>query len=421
MNPMPVCDKPMIRPRGFAKFPNPGLFVIFTLVFGFALTVQPGNAKEIVDTPSDFAILMDGETGQVLYEKNADTLMSPASMTKLMTLTMVFERLQSGELSLDDEFVISENAWRKGGFKSGSSTMGAEVNSSIRLEDLLRGIIVQSGNDACIAVAEGIAGTEEAFADMMTARARELGLEQATFVNSTGWPDPNHRMTARELGLLARYMLQTFPEHIPLFGEQNFTWNGIQQGNRNPLIYTFQGATGLKTGHTEDSGYGLVGTAKRGDREVILVVNGLTSDRLRAREAKRLMSLAFTSFVREPLYEAGDAIGSVDVFQGQSTRVRVVTDQNVQAYLHRAARRDIKIKLTYQDPLKAPITAGQEIGTMTVLAPGFEGEPIPVFAEADVPALGLFGKAALAIKHLVLPEEPEAGSTAPADTQTDGE
>ncbi|MGF1456096.1 MAG: D-alanyl-D-alanine carboxypeptidase family protein [Alphaproteobacteria bacterium] len=360
---------------------------------------------EVIETPADFAILTDAKTGQVLYSKNPDALMAPASMSKLMTLTMLFERIKSGQIGLDDTIRISEAAWRKGGAASGSSTMFAEVNSEVPVRDILRGIIVQSGNDACIAVAEAIGGTEQNFADMMTTRARELGLSRSTFANSTGWPDPSQRMTARELAMLARYIIQTFPDFLPLFAEQSFTWNGITQSNRNPLIYSFRGADGLKTGHTEDSGYGLVGTARQGERRVILVVNGLASDRARARETKRLMSIAFASYTEEKLFAAGDPVGSIDVFHGKAPEVPAVTDRDVSAFIHRSARRDIKIRLAYQSPLKAPIAKGAEIGTMTVEAPGLEPVRAPVYAGADVPELGIFGKALLALDHLIFSDK----------------
>ncbi len=369
------------------------------------LTSGPASA-EMVDTPAEYAILMDVDTGQVLYSKNPDTLMAPASMSKLMTLTMLFERLKEGRIGLDDPILVSETAWRKGGAASGSSTMFAKVNSEVPVRDILRGIIVQSGNDACIAVAEAIGGTEENFAQMMTTRARELGLERSVFANSTGWPDPNHRMTARELALLARYMITAFPDFLPIFAEQSFTWNGITQNNRNPLIYSFRGADGLKTGHTEESGYGLVGTARQDGRRVIMVVNGLSSDRVRARETKRLMSIAFASFTQERLFAAGDPVGNIDVFHGRSPQVQAVTDRNITAFIHRSVRRDIKIRLAYQSPLKAPIAKGTQIGTMTVEAPGLEPVRAPVYAGADVPELGIFGKALLGLDHLIFSSKP---------------
>ncbi len=393
----------------------PALALLMAALFAVCTALAPARADDIIDTPARFALLIDAETGQTLYAKNADEPMAPASMSKLMTLTMVFERLRTGEMTLQDEIPISENAWRKGGAASGSSTMFAEVGSTIPVEDILRGIIIQSGNDACIAVAEAIGGTEANFADMMTTRARELGLTASVFANSTGWPDPRHRMSARDLADLARYIVTSFPEFLPLFSEQSFTWNGISQSNRNPLIYAFRGADGLKTGHTEDSGYGLVGTAKQGDRRVIMVVNGLASDRVRAQETKRLMAIAFSSFSREDLYQAGDVVGQIDVFHGKSPRVRAVVDRPVSAFIHRAARRSLQIRLRYEAPLKAPVRAGAEIGTMTVEADGLEPITAPIFAETDVPELGLFGKALLGLEHLIF-----SGTDGAEGAATDG-
>ncbi|MBF0248539.1 MAG: D-alanyl-D-alanine carboxypeptidase, partial [Alphaproteobacteria bacterium] len=253
-----------------------------------ALLSAQGQASTL-DTPASHVYLMDTRTNAVLLNKSGNDLMAPASMSKLMTLFMVFERLQDGRLSLDDKFTVSENAWAKGGAKTGGSTMFLEPGMRVRVEDLIRGIIVQSGNDACIVIAEALSGTEDAFAQEMTERARELGMTDSTFRNSTGWPNPDHRVTAHDLAILAKLTVEKFPTYYSYYSEKEFTFNGIRQSNRNPLIYKDMGADGLKTGHTEESGYGLTASAERQGRRLVLVVNGLESQKMRSTESERLL------------------------------------------------------------------------------------------------------------------------------------
>ncbi len=407
---------------GFTRRPARSGVMAWMIVALTALWGGTGLAAAI-ETPAKYAVIMDAETGMTLWGKNPDEPMAPASMSKLMTLEMLFSRLKSGEISEDDTFLISVNAWRKGGAASGSSTMFAEVNSQVPVKDLISSIIVQSGNDACIAVAEAIGGTEENFAAMMTERARELGLETAVFRNSTGWPHPEHRMTARELAKLSRHMIETYPEYYPLFDEREFTWNNVRQENRNPLLYMFAGADGLKTGHTEEAGYGLTGSAIRQGKRFILVVNGLGSKKERANETARLMRMAFGSFVKEQVLSAGDLVGSAEVFQGEEKSVPLVINQDVATYVHRSARKDIEIKLTYNEPVEAPVTKGQTIGTLSVLVPGQDMIEVPLQAAADVKELGFFGKLLLGASNLLMgmvPEDPKksgAGSTAESSAQ----
>ncbi len=351
----------------------------------------PVRAEDPFTTPADYAIIIDAETGIPLYEKNADELMAPASMSKLMTLLLVFERLENGELTMDDEILISEDAWRRGGAPSESSTMYAPVNSRVPLRDLLRGIIVQSGNDACIAIAEHIAGSEEQFAALMTARARELGLDNSIFANATGWPDPAHLATPRELALIARRIIQQFPQYYPIFSETEFTWNGITQRNRNPLLHVFPGADGMKTGHTQASGYGLVGSAERNGQRFIVVFNGLDSQRQRASEARRLMGIAFGAYERQDLFAPGQTVAQASVYGGDTETVPLVIQSEVTAFVHKGSRRDVRASVTYQDPLIAPVAQGQEIGVMTVTIPGQADIVLPVFASASVEELDFFG------------------------------
>jgi len=264
--------------------------------------VQPARALE---TPERHVYLVDTTTGAVLMNKNGDAPMAPASMSKLMTLFMVFERLQDGRLSLDDKFYVSENAWRKGGAKTGGSTMFLEPSMRVRVEDLIRGIIVQSGNDPGIGGAEALAGSEEAFAQEMTDKARELGMTGSTFKNSTGWPDPEHRLTAHDLARLAQLTAERFPEYYHYYSEQSFVFNGIKQSNRNPLIYKDMGADGLKTGHTEESGYGLTASATRKDRRLVLVVNGLSSKKMRSSEAERCAGMGLSRIRQLRVVQSG--------------------------------------------------------------------------------------------------------------------
>ena len=263
------------------------------------------------DTMASYAYLIDYDTGAVLMDKNADELMAPASMSKLMTAYILFEKIQKGQISLDDEFEVSVNAWKKGGEKSGSSTMFLKPNSKVKVHDLIRGIIIQSANDACITVAENIAGSEENFAAEMTLRAREIGLEKSTFANSTGWPDKNQMMTPKELALLSQKLITQFPEFYKIYSEKSFKYNGIKQENRNPLLYSMPDqADGLKTGHTTKSGYGLVGSAKSkdGNRRLILVVNGLKSMKERGSEAKKIMEWGLRNFDNYTLFENGKIV-----------------------------------------------------------------------------------------------------------------
>lgn len=376
-------------------------FLAFT-VAAFAMAAGATGAYASFETKAEYAVLMDGETGAILYEKKGDELMSPASMSKLMTMTMLFEALEEDRISLDDEFTISENAWRKGGAASGSSTMFAKVHSRIPVKDLIQGVIVQSGNDACIAIAEGLKGSEAAFAEAMTDRARELGMEKATFANSTGWPDPEQKMTARELAILARHMIYDLSEYYPYFAETEFTWNGITQHNRNPLLYLGMGVDGLKTGHTEDSGYGLVASAERGDRRLIMVVNGLGSERERSEESQKLMEWGFREFKEYDLYAAGSVVENADVWQGVYDKVPLVVTEDVTIIMTRDARKDMKVTAEWNGPLQAPITAGEQAGTLVVTAPDMPTRRIPLVAGADVEQQGLFGRAIASLKQMIM-------------------
>jgi len=343
-------------------------------------------------TKAPHAMIMDATTGEILFEKDARRPMAPASMTKIMTAHMVFDALKNGTLTPDTEFRVSEEAWRRGGAKSGSSTMFLDVKSSVRVEDLLKGIIIQSGNDACIAIAEGMAGSETAFADQMTAKAKEMGLENATFRNATGWPHPEHRISALDLAELSKQTIEDHPEYYSLYAERSFRWNGITQGNRNPLLGKFTGADGIKTGSTESSGYGLVGSAVRGDVRRIIVVNGLGSKSERSDVSLRLMGAAFDQFKVYDLYAKGDVIGDVDVFMGKAASVKVKIDEDVIAGLYRGDRSKISSKMTFKT-VTAPVAAGDHIADMVVSIPGRDERIIPLHAMSDVKAKSALSKA----------------------------
>ncbi|WP_409433963.1 D-alanyl-D-alanine carboxypeptidase family protein [Litorimonas sp. RW-G-Af-16] len=338
------------------------------------------------------AVIMDFETGQILYEKNARQPMAPASMTKIMTVEMVLEAIKSGNLSLDAKFTVSEEAWRRGGTKSGSSTMFLKLGSQVRVEDLLRGAIIQSGNDACITLAEGLAGSEDGFAAQMSARAKTLGLESATFRNSTGWPHPEHEISAVDLASLSRHLISEHAEFYPIYSERSFTWNGITQSNRNPLLGKLTGADGIKTGSTEASGFGLVGSAKRGDDRRIIVINGLANKAERQAESLALMEAAFSQFQIYNLYKSAQVIGEVDVYMGKSATVPAALGEDIKMGLHISQRGSTSAKVEYVTAV-APIAKGDKIAELVISAPGKDTQRYPLFATQDVKAKSLFGKA----------------------------
>lgn len=377
------------------------LLMALTAFIGLARPAW-SQTEPVFETAAKQAILMDSRSGKVYYEKNADELMHPASMSKIMTALMVFERLKSGRLSMDDEFLVSENAWRRGGAMSGGSTMYAELNSRIKLRDLLMGIIVQSANDACIVVAEGIAGSEAAFADLMTQRARELGLAQSTFKNSTGLPDPEHKMTARELAMLARYLIEVFPEYYSFYSTPEFTWNGITQKNRNPLLGSYPGADGIKTGYISASGYGLTGSAFRDGRRMIMVINGLKSSAERAREAQKLMDWGFRRFRTVELYQAGDRVGQARVWGGQQSWVALAAKDDVRLALSEDEKDTASAEIIYRGPLMAPVKSGVEVGAIRFRIDGKLVSEAPLVTASSIePSDGMWRKAFDSVAYMI--------------------
>jgi D-alanyl-D-alanine carboxypeptidase (penicillin-binding protein 5/6) len=329
-------------------------------------SVQGAKKDDGYDTDAPTAILIEAKSGSILFEKNADELRAPSSMMKLMTAEVVFDAIKKGEIKLNDEFRISENTWRKGGAPSGGSTMFAAINSKVSVDDLLHGALIQSGNDSCMALAEGLSNTEAAFAERMTKRARELGLTKSTFANSNGLPDPGNKMTVRELGMLARHIILTYPDFYKLFNEREFTWNKIRQQNRNPLLTMLEGADGLKTGYTKEGGYGMVGSAVQNGMRLIVVVNGLEDSDDRATEAKKLLEWGFRNFEARTLFAADQTVGYARVFGGESRSVKLASPEPIKVMLQRNGNDKLVARIVYTGPVRAPVQPGQRVGVLKV-------------------------------------------------------
>jgi serine-type D-Ala-D-Ala carboxypeptidase (penicillin-binding protein 5/6) len=365
------------------------LSFIFTLLF----LMCPVYAQDAAETPPPFetlapnAILLDGKTGEVFFEKAADFPIPPASMSKLMTQAVVFDQLKAGTITDDQEFVVSEDAWRRGGSPSGSSTMYAELNSKIRVIDLLRGAIIQSANDACMVLAEGVAGSELAFTELMRKKAADLGLKNSTFKNATGLPDPGHVMSVRDLAVLARHIVYEHPDRYPLYSESKFTWNKIEQANRNPLLKDYAGAEGMKTGFTKEAGYGLVGTVQRDGRKLIMVIAGLKSANERKAESQKLLDWGFRQFKTADVFEKDETVAEARVWGGVENWVELKTAQSFQVALTPREQKTVELKLSYTGPLMAPVKSGTEVGKARVVVAGRTVAEIPVVAAKDVDAV----------------------------------
>jgi len=321
---------------------------------------------EPVQTSVPAAIVLDPDSNSVLFEKNSDELVAPASLAKLMTLEYVFNELKQQHINIDDEYIISENAWRKGGAPSHGSTMFAAIHSRVPLDDLIHGIIVDSANDACIAIAEALAGNEAAFGQLLTKRAREIGLERSTFTNATGFSDPNLRVTAREMAQLARYIIQNYPDYYPYFAEREFTWNKIRQQNRNPLLAMGIGADGLKTGETAEAGFNLAGSAVQDNFRLIVVVTGAKSEKERSDEAKKLLDQGFHGFEARVLFAEGQTIGEAKIFGGVSSYVPLVGPGTIKLMMPRNSNERLIARIVYTGPVPAPVSKGQTIGKLKV-------------------------------------------------------
>ena len=349
-----------------------------------------------IETEAQQFILLDARTGMTLAEKNSSEPMYPASMSKIMTLYVAFEHLADGRLTMEETFTVSKKAWRMRG-----SRMFLEVNAKVSVGELLHGIIVHSGNDASVVLAEGLAGSEAAFADLMNEKAVQLGLSDSHFVNATGWPDSAHVTTARDIAELSRRIIVDFPEYYPLFGEKSYTYNGIRQGNRNPLLYRYDGADGLKTGYTEASGHGLAASAKRGEQRLVLVVNGVDGVNTRAREAERLLDFGFRTFKTYVLFRAGQVVDEFDVWLGEIDAVPLVVASDVVLMMPRKARKDMVVKIVAHGPIEAPIEKGDRVATLVVSAPDVETREWPLSAGISVDSLSGFGRIGAAINALI--------------------
>jgi len=336
------------------------------------------------ETKARQAIVIDARTGRVLFEKDADALIPPASMSKLMTMIMVFEQLEAGKLSLDQTFTVNEDAWRRGGAMSGGSTMYAELNSAVRVEDLIKGAVVQSANDACIVFADNLAGSESAFAAQMTERAHALGAKTASFRNATGLPQDGHEMSVRDLAVMARHIITAFPQRYRYYSMPEFTWNNISQQNRNPLLKDYPGADGMKTGYTKEAGYGLVGSAMRDGRRLIMVIAGLKSLNERREEAQSLLDWGFRQFRSVDVYARGDRIGKARVWGGISRSVDLVAMTDVRVSLSTEEQETAEVKLAYSGPLIAPVEAGRQVGSVRLVVDGFTVADVPVATASAV-------------------------------------
>jgi D-alanyl-D-alanine carboxypeptidase (penicillin-binding protein 5/6) len=349
-----------------------------------------------IDTQARHALIIEAETGAVLLDKGADERMPPASMSKVMTAYIVFGMLKEGRAKLDDELPVSERAWRTGGSKS-----FVPLGGRIKIDDLLRGMIVQSGNDACIVLAEGLAGSEAAFVELMNKKAKDIGLANSHFADVDGLPDPDHYMTAHDLVTLAVRTIEDFPEYYHYYSEKEYNFNNINQGNRNPLIYKDIGADGLKTGHTEEAGYSLLASVHRDKRRIILVLGGLPTMKARAQESERLIEWAFREFNDYQLFNAGDTVDDSEVWLGAAPKVPLTVARDLVVTMPRKSRKDMKVTLAYDKPVPAPVNQGDKIGKITVSAPEMTTVEAPLVAAAGVARAGPLGRMAMVAAHMI--------------------
>tara|TARA_B100001146_G_C16195081_1_gene441207 strand:- start:1781 stop:2905 length:1125 start_codon:yes stop_codon:yes gene_type:complete len=364
------------------------LVLVFIFILKSSLVLGFSNAKQ--------AVLIDADTGYVLYEKNADELTAPSSMSKMMTVYLIFEKLQNGTLSLTDQLEVSKAAWAKRG-----SRMFLEENSQVSVEDLLRGIIVQSGNDACVVIAEAFSGTEENFSEELNIKAREIGLENSNFTNSTGWPDEGHLSTARDLSIIAIKTVQNFPEYYHFYAEESFEYNGINQRNRNTLLNKPVGVDGLKTGHTEAGGHGLAASALRKNQRLIMVINGLSSNKERTAEAIKLLEWGYRNFTNFDLLKEGMAVLQAKVWLGDKKTVPLVINEDTKITIPSESRDKLQFKVEYDSPISAPIEEGTKIAELEITAPGIDSLRIPLYAGSTITSLGPLSKLLSVINYLV--------------------
>jgi len=382
--------------RAFPRAP------FWVLLFLISFSVAPAAQAQLYETRADTAFLIDAETGTILFSKEPDKLIPPASLAKLMTMEVVFHALKTGRLTLDDTFLVSENAWRTGGAMSGGSTMFAELGSSIRLEDLIQGVIVQSANDGCIIIAEGMAGSEENFAQFMTERARQIGLENSTFVNSTGLPADGQRVTARELVQLAQHIWAEYPEYYRYYAQPDFTWNNILQRNRNPLLPMNIGADGMKTGFTEESGYGIVGSVERDGRRLFVAMSGMTSEAQRAEEARRILDWGMRAFEKSDIFAAGTLIGEARLYGGERRSVPLRANGPVSIFVPTMGRDRMSARIVYRGPIDAPVEEGQQVATLRIWIGDTLSQETPLYAAESVGTGQIHQRALDAVQELLV-------------------
>lgn len=352
-------------------------FILFYFIFGLSAL---SNAQILdITTPAKQVVIYDHEANEILFEKNSNNLMKPASMAKVMTSYIVFDRIKDKSLKMSDTFLVSEKAWKMGG-----SRTFLELNSNVSIRDLLLGLIVQSGNDAAVVLAEGISGDEEAFAREMNRYAKLLGMQNTYFANSTGWPHPDLQTTAQDLAILSKKLIEDFPDLYKLFEEKIFTYNNIKQSNRNPLLYTMSGADGLKTGHTMESGYGLIGSVKRNDRRVTIVINGLNSKKQRTFESKRLFNIVFRETKLLSLFNNQNSLVKADVWLGNEPKVDLIAEKPFKKIITPFEYNKTKIQLEWMNPLPAPITKGQPLGSILISIPGKSAIKENLIATKDI-------------------------------------
>ncbi|MER9681007.1 D-alanyl-D-alanine carboxypeptidase [Mesorhizobium sp. M0184] len=372
------------------------------MALGLLLLSLAQASAQLFETKAAQVFMIDAETGTVLFSKDADRLIPPASLAKLMTMEVVFDAIKSGRMTLDDTFVVSENAWRKGGAPSGTSTMFAKLKSTIRLEDLIQGVTVQAANDGCIVIAEGMAGSEANFAAQMTERARQIGLQKSTFVNSTGLPADGQQTSVRELALLALHIWRNYPNLYRYYGQKDFTWNKISQRNRNPLLAMDIGADGLAVGASEQSGFGIVGSVSHNGTRVIAAMSGLANDRERAEEARKLLDWGVRSFEKTEVFAKDEVVGEAQVFGGAKSGVALKAKGPVQIFLPITNRDKLTARIVYDGPVAAPVEEGQPVGTLRVWIGDTLSQETPLFAAESIGVGSLPQRALDAAKELAV-------------------
>jgi serine-type D-Ala-D-Ala carboxypeptidase (penicillin-binding protein 5/6) len=355
-------------------------FLLALLLLCAPQSLFTAHAQELFATKAKQAFLMDADTGTILFDKEADTPIPPASLAKLMTMELVFHSIRTGEHSLNDMIHISENAWRTGGSSSGGSTMFAKLDSDIRLDDLVHAVIIQSANDACIAIAEAYSGSEEVFAKQLTERATAIGLSNSVFKNSTGLPAAGQHVTMRDLANLGRHIWKEYPEFYPIYSQREFEWNKIKQRNRNPLLAMDIGADGMKTGFTEESGYAIVGSSARGGRRLFMALSGMTTERERAEEGRKMLEWGMRAFEKRDLFKEGEPVGEASVYGGAKSSVPLVAKGAMSIFVPVASRDQLKARIVYQGPLAAPVSQGAEVGKLRIFIGERLMQETPVFA-----------------------------------------